>query len=243
MYDLKVVVEEVKGFCDMPMKPGDYFEVKGGRIIVPEGKYICLWALQSMMPFLPLKERRSDEENDWVPYTKRICCPDPNGMVIYRIDTVDPGTGKVVEDEDDGGVNAKSRMFVDEDKCSGCRACETVCSFTHSGNFCGENSRIKVEKDECQGIDLPCVCRQCGNAPCLEACPVGALSRDLITRAVLVDQNKCIGCRTCVKACTFNGIRFSHETGKAFICDLCGGDPACIKRCPTGAIKFVTQET
>ena len=88
MYDLRIVVDEVKGFCDMPMKVGDFFEVRGGRIIVPPGQHICMWALQSLMPFFPVKQRASKEENDWIPYTKRISCPDPNGMVIYRIDRI-----------------------------------------------------------------------------------------------------------------------------------------------------------
>lgn len=146
MYDLKVIVEEVKGFCDMPMTPGDYFEVKGGRIIIPEGKYICLWALQSMMPFLPLKQRNIAEENDWVPYTKKICCPDPNGMVIYRIETVDPETGRIRGAEEKKDDNPKLRLLVDKDKCSGCRACETACAFQHTGSFCGKSFYQNREK-------------------------------------------------------------------------------------------------
>lgn len=74
MYNLKIIVDEIKGFCDLPMKVGNYFEVKGGKIIIPDGKYIFLWVLQSMTPLLPLKQRKIIDENDWVPYTKKKCC-------------------------------------------------------------------------------------------------------------------------------------------------------------------------
>lgn len=242
MYDLRVVVEEVKGFCDLPMKPGDYFEVKGGRITIPEGKYMCLWALQSMMPLLPLKQRRSGEENDWVADTARICCPDPNGMVIYRIEAMDSGSEQPVYKEEGCRTGPKPRILVDGERCTGCRACETICSFVHQNSFCGENSRIRVDKDELQGSDIPGVCRQCGNAPCVDICPAGALSRDPGTMAVIVDEDKCTGCRICAGACPFDGIHFHNKTGRAVVCDLCGGDPQCVKRCPVEAIKYGKAE-
>lgn len=219
MYDLKIVVEEVKGFCDLPMKQGDYFEVKGGRIILPPGKHICLWALQSLMPFLPLKQRKIQEDNDWVPYTKRICCPDPNGMVIYRIDVIGDQTG----DQE----SVRARMLVDERKCIGCKQCVTACT----------KHAIRIEKDQSTATFSPKVCRQCGNAACVNACPQHALSKDPATKAVLVDAALCIGCGLCSKACPFDSITFSPDK-KATICDLCAGDPMCVGQCPTGAIAF-----
>ena len=216
MYDLRVVVEEVKGFCDMPMKVGDYFEVRAGRIILPEGQHICMWALQSLMPFFPVKQRDSREENDWIPYTKRICCPDPNGMVIYRIDRIG--------DEEDGKRIVRERMLVEPKDCIGCKKCETVCP---SGGI-----HIGTETGSFQ----PRVCRQCGTASCVNACPTGALSKDPATKAVLVDKETCVGCKKCADACPFGSISCSE--GKAVLCDLCGGDPKCVGECPTGAIAY-----
>lgn len=233
MYNLKIVVEKIEGFCDLPMKVGDYFTVKGGKIEIPEGKYMCLWALQSLMPMLPAKQREIDEENDWIPHTKRLICPDPNGRVIFRIDRIDTKTGKIVDDK----VNIPSRIQVNSDVCTGCRACETVCSFIHTGSFNGQRARIKVKKEEMQGKDIPYVCRQCGDAPCIKACPVNALSRDGNTNAVIVNEEACIGCKKCEKACPFDAISFK-ENNVAVICDLCDGDIECVKRCPTDALMF-----
>ncbi len=246
MWDIRVVVEEVLGFCDLPMQPGDYFEVRGGAIHIPDGKHLCLWALQAMMPLLPLKQRNIAEENDWVPRTRHISCPDPNGRVIYRIDRIgvdDEAHADRTQDDNRTGIDASPdrgirRMVVNEAACSGCRACELTCSFEHGGEINPAISRIRVEKDEPRGLDRPLVCRQCGNARCVAACPVGALSRDPETFAVSLDSDACTGCKACARACPFGSIAFHPVTGKPLFCDLCGGEPACVKRCPVDAIRY-----
>ena len=88
MYDLKVSVHKVKGYCDMPMKKGYYFTLEGGKIRVPEGQYFCMWALQSILPLLPAKQRNSNDEDDWLPRTEFVSCPDPKGRVIMRIERI-----------------------------------------------------------------------------------------------------------------------------------------------------------
>jgi uncharacterized repeat protein (TIGR04076 family) len=233
MYDLKIVVEEIEGFCDLPMEVGDYFTVSGGKIKIPDDKHMCLWALQSLMPVLPAKEREISEENDWIPHTKRFTCPDPNGRVIFRIDRLDPKSSQPIEEN----TEIPARIQVDPEACTGCRACETVCAFIHTKSFNGEKARIKINKDEIEGEDIPYVCRQCGDAPCVKACPVNALSRDPNTNAILVDEAACIGCYKCAKACPFDAITFT-ENDTALICDLCEGEIECVKRCPTEALKF-----
>lgn len=234
MYDLRVVVEEIKGFCDLPMQVGDYFFVRGGRLVIPEGKHVCLWALQSLLPLLPLKQRTLVEENDWVPSTNRICCPDPNGLVIYRIDRLPVGDESAPETPGESGL---ARLLVDDRVCSGCRACELACSFAHERQFSEAGSRILVEKDEAQGLDRPRVCRQCGVARCLEACPTGALSKTAF-HAVVVEESRCTGCRACAPACPFGAVRFVAGRIAPLLCDLCGGEPQCAPRCPTGALRY-----
>jgi uncharacterized repeat protein (TIGR04076 family) len=89
MYDLNITVTKVLGTCtaDPPMKPGDYFTVRDGDIRVPKGGYICLWALQSLLPIITPKEREILEERDedWMWRVHHVQCPDPEGRVIFRI--------------------------------------------------------------------------------------------------------------------------------------------------------------
>lgn len=232
MYRLIITVEEVKGFCDLPMKVGDTFEIDGGRLIIPPGKHVCIWALSSMMPFLTVKQRKTAEVNDWIPTTSRLCCPDPNGMVIYRVEAI--GAGEAPAEPDEG---IPPRLLVDADKCSGCRRCELACSFKHEGKYWPEASRVRVNKDEANGVDSPAACRQCGTAKCVQACPEGALSRDPATKAVLLDKDKCRECYACAKACSFGAVHRGVD-GFPLLCDLCDGHPACVEVCPTAALTF-----
>ena len=86
MYKLKVTVERIDGYCNQPMLVGDSFTVDGGKIMVPEGKHICMWALQSMMPIFPLLQRAGGGKGDWTSKVNQFCCPDPDGLVHFRID-------------------------------------------------------------------------------------------------------------------------------------------------------------
>jgi carbon-monoxide dehydrogenase iron sulfur subunit len=132
---------------------------------------------------------------------------------------------------------AVARIQVRQGVCSGCRACEVACVAQHEGRFGTAAARIHVVKIEASGVDEPHVCRLCGHAPCVEACPTGALYRDDATGAVLLSAERCSGCSACVDACPFGVATLHPATGLALICDLCGGDPACVKRCATGAIR------
>jgi carbon-monoxide dehydrogenase iron sulfur subunit len=85
---LKIVVKEIKGFCDI-MEVGDYCIVRGSRLSIPKGHF-CYWALNSIIPMLPAKSRRLDEPDDWMPTTWEIECPDPKGHVILRIEPIPP---------------------------------------------------------------------------------------------------------------------------------------------------------
>jgi len=92
MYELRVVVSKVMGVCtaDPPMKPGDYFTVRDGDIRIPEGGYVCLWALQSVLPVITPKEREilEEKDEDWMWRVHHAQCPDPKGRVILKIERV-----------------------------------------------------------------------------------------------------------------------------------------------------------
>jgi carbon-monoxide dehydrogenase iron sulfur subunit len=130
------------------------------------------------------------------------------------------------------------RILVRKELCSGCRACEVACVAQHEGCFGTAAARIRIAKTEPLGVDHPYVCRLCSPAPCVAACPTGALYKDERTGAVLVRIDDCSSCSACVDACPFGMVTLHPETGLALICDLCGGEPACLKRCATGAIVY-----
>jgi formate dehydrogenase iron-sulfur subunit len=87
------------------------------------------------------------------------------------------------------------------------------------------------------------VCKHCSPAPCLEACPTGALFRTEFD-TVVVQQDICNGCGYCVPACPFGVVEINQPDGKAHKCTLCydrlkgGLEPACAKACPTDSIQF-----
>jgi uncharacterized repeat protein (TIGR04076 family) len=90
MSKLKITVERIDGYCNQPMLVGDHFFVDGGKITIPNGKHICLWALQSMMPIFPLLQRIEPKEGDWTGKSGQLfVCPDPKGLVHYRIERMD----------------------------------------------------------------------------------------------------------------------------------------------------------
>lgn len=90
MAKIKVTVEKIDGYCNLPMQLGDYFFIDGSKLTVPEGKHICIWALQSMMPIFPiLNEKDKLDETHWVTKIKTISCPDPKGLVQFRLEVVE----------------------------------------------------------------------------------------------------------------------------------------------------------
>ena len=114
--------------------------------------------------------------------------------------------------------------------CSGCKRCELACSIKHEGWMWPEASRVKVFMPF-PGLEVPHLCAQCDDYPCISKCPVNALSTDSVTGAIIVDREKCTSCGACVKACPGN-VPFLHPgDNKATICNLCNGDPECVKVC------------
>jgi anaerobic carbon-monoxide dehydrogenase iron sulfur subunit len=125
------------------------------------------------------------------------------------------------------------------DKCTGCLQCELACSFVQTGTFQPSRSVIRVYIFDEQASYSPYTCFQCDEAWCMTACPVNAIALDSTTGAKVVMDNVCVGCAVCTIACPYGTVFYNPETHKAFKCDLCGGDPACAKACPTEAIEYV----
>jgi carbon-monoxide dehydrogenase iron sulfur subunit len=134
-------------------------------------------------------------------------------------------------------------LIVDHSKCTGCRLCEVVCSVNKDGAANPAAARITVVKWEPICVDTPMVCQQCDTAPCAAICPVGALSRDEVLGRTTIDYERCIGCRFCVAVCPFGAMGFDVVARKVIKCDLCDGDPACVKFCEPQALQYVDAST
>jgi len=133
------------------------------------------------------------------------------------------------------GLSESKRVWIARDylKCSGCRRCEIICSLSHEGKIWPEASRIRVFM-LLPGIEVPHLCVQCHDYPCVEACPTQALSVNKETEAVNVDKEKCVACGKCIDECP-GRIPYIHPIENyVVICDLCGGKPKCVEACTAG---------
>jgi formate dehydrogenase iron-sulfur subunit len=161
-------------------------------------------------------------------------------------------------------------FFTDTTLCIGCKACEVACkewnnlpadsvgltgqSFDNTGALSANTWRHvafieQAVRDNTGGpfqsgwLMMSDVCKHCHHAPCVEACPTGALFRTEFD-TVVVQQDICNGCGYCVPACPFGVVDISALDGKAHKCTLCydrlkgGLEPACAKSCPTDSIQF-----
>jgi uncharacterized repeat protein (TIGR04076 family) len=88
IYDLRVTVERIEGRSVCGMEVGDSFELtESSRVRIPEGRHFCIYALQSVLPLLPAKQRRLPDE-DWLERDTLVCCPDPEERLVMRIERI-----------------------------------------------------------------------------------------------------------------------------------------------------------
>nr|WP_318385086.1 formate-dependent uric acid utilization protein AegA [uncultured Enterobacter sp.] len=148
-------------------------------------------------------------------------------------------------------------VMANSQQCIGCRACEVACVMAHNdeqhvlrdAHF---NPRITVVKQASHRSAV--TCHHCEAAPCARSCPNGAISR--VSDAVQVNQEKCIGCKSCVVACPFGTMKLlvtpvseTQVKATAHKCDLCidrrdhSAGPACVANCPADALQLVTDAT
>lgn len=143
-------------------------------------------------------------------------------------------------------------IMANSQHCIGCHACEVACVMAHNDEQHPLTPdafypRITVVKHPQQNSAV--TCHHCEAAPCARSCPNGAITR--VDDAVQVNQQKCIGCKSCVVACPFGTMQVLVTAVKGQVkatahkCDLCAqraAGPACVENCPADALTLVNAE-
>ncbi len=164
-------------------------------------------------------------------------------------------------------------MAIDLTACIGCHACSVACKMSNNLpndmwwnrilTIGGEAMDTAVgEYPNVQMQFLPLNCQHCENPPCVKACPTGATYKREEDGIVMVDADKCIGCRMCMVACPYNARSFNFNEPEYYVdfavgdkdapehqfntvekCNFCvdrvarGEEPACMVLCP-GRARF-----
>jgi DMSO reductase iron-sulfur subunit len=147
----------------------------------------------------------------------------------------------------------KVGWLIDLTKCIGCHSCSVACKAENRTPLRTDWRQVIMRESGAfpavkrEFISL--ACNHCDEPACLKSCPVGAISKRASDGVVLIDQDKCIGCRYCLFACPYGAPRIDTDTGKVSKCTMCvrrldgGLRPACEATCLTGAIQFVPDFT
>lgn len=148
-------------------------------------------------------------------------------------------------------------FYVDISRCTGCKACQIACKdkndlpigirwrrvFQYEGGewLMGEDGNWFPSNVYAYFVSSACA--HCEDPICMQACPTTAIfKRD--DGIVLIDEDKCIGCRYCEWACPYGAPQFNESAGVMTKCNMCydlvdqGQNPACVEACPYRAIEF-----
>jgi tetrathionate reductase subunit B len=148
----------------------------------------------------------------------------------------------------------KYALMIDINRCSICYACQAACKDEFVGNLHlpysytqtdREPAWIKITETEkgkypfVKVYPTPVMCMQCDKAPCIDACPVKNCIYKSEQGIVIIDPEKCNGCKSCIEACPYEAIYFNDDKSICQKCTLCihkleeGKEPACIDACPS----------
>lgn len=189
----------------------------------------------------------------------------PTALWFYKNNKLD---GEQSDPADYQAGTHQWAMIVDIEKCIGCRRCLSACEQENHVPHEPDLYRTWLERYEMKadgslhselvtetglgfgpdngslnGFFVPKLCQQCANPPCVSVCPLNATFRT-DDGVILMDQERCIGCKYCVVACPYGARFLNPETLVVDKCTFCyhritkGLTPACVQACPTGARSF-----
>ncbi len=138
--------------------------------------------------------------------------------------------------------NGQKVLFFDPSLCTGCRSCEAACTFNKYKVCDYDLSLIRHSFCATHKLFETVYCFHCENPLCLEACPSDAISKDETTGIVKIDSMKCIGCQLCNYICPLSVPQFDNKKRVSVKCDLCDGDPECVKYCSPQALRFIQRD-
>jgi Fe-S-cluster-containing dehydrogenase component len=160
-------------------------------------------------------------------------------------------------------------LVIDLDICVGCQACVTSCKEWNTGGHMAPLTDVHPYGGDVDGVwfnrvhtyehtcgdtsstvHFPRSCLHCAEPACVTVCPTGASYKRTADGIVLVNEDKCIGCKLCSWACPYGAREFDTEVGVMKKCTLCVDRiynenlpeedrvPACVAACPTSARHF-----
>jgi len=161
-------------------------------------------------------------------------------------------------------MTAKKAFVIDVSICNGCYCCQIACKDEHVGNewspyakpqpdtgqfWMKLNEHVRGTVPKVKMHYIPVMCMHCDEAPCIPACPVEGAIYKRDDGLVIIDPEKCTGCKLCVDTCPYGAIYFNDDlniaqkcTGCAHLLDDGWKEPRCVDICPTGALKFGTED-
>ncbi len=120
-------------------------------------------------------------------------------------------------------------------RCIGCYSCMLACARLNYASYSPRHAALQIRtQGGLQGRLVADICRACQEPACAEACPTSALTRRR-GGGVRLNEEECIGCQACVRACPLQVVFWSESSQTPIVCKQCG---VCVRYCPHGCLEM-----